>query len=83
MSPKTSPAARSTGTSGTPDGAATPGRITVLALVLLALALSLQNTGDTRVTLLVTEVTLPLWSALLATGAVGALCGAYLVRRRD
>ncbi|MEV6614372.1 DUF1049 domain-containing protein [Streptomyces sp. NPDC051051] len=82
MSPKTS---ESDGkTSGT-GGAPTPARITVLALALLALIFVFENTGATRIRLLVPEVTVtvPLWTAMLATGAVGALCGAYAVRRRD
>jgi uncharacterized integral membrane protein len=75
----------------TPDnGAATGGkgqlttltRTTVLALALLTLVFVFQNTGTVRIRLLGSDVTLPLWTALLATGLIGALCGAYAMKRR-
>ncbi|MFD5252453.1 DUF1049 domain-containing protein [Streptomyces bobili] len=85
MSPKTSESGGASG--GRTDGrggAPAPARITVLALVVLALIFIFENTGATRITLLVPEVTVtvPLWTAILATGAVGALCGAYAAKRR-
>ncbi|MFF9061390.1 DUF1049 domain-containing protein [Streptomyces sp. NPDC014882] len=82
MSQKTSESGGKTSGTG---GAPTPTRITVLALALLALIFIFENTGATRIRLLVPDmtVTVPLWTAMLATGAVGALCGAYAVRRRD
>ncbi|MET7473372.1 DUF1049 domain-containing protein [Streptomyces sp. NPDC005648] len=60
----------------------TPGRVTVLLLAVLALIFIFENTRATRIRLLIPEVTTPLWMALLATGAIGALCGAYFMRRR-
>ncbi|MEU8471297.1 hypothetical protein AB0F30_25910 [Streptomyces sp. NPDC029006] len=60
----------------------TPARMTVLALAVLALVFVFENTGTTRIRLFGPEVTLPLWTALLATGLIGGLCGAYLMRRR-
>jgi uncharacterized integral membrane protein len=60
----------------------TPTRMTVLAVAILTLVFVFQNTGPTRIRLLVSEVTMPLWTALLATGLIGALCGAYAVKRR-
>jgi uncharacterized integral membrane protein len=60
----------------------TPGRIAVLVLAALALIFIFENTRDTEIRLLIPEVTMPLWSALLATGVIGALCGAYFLNRR-
>ncbi|MEU5535721.1 LapA family protein [Streptomyces sp. NPDC020362] len=80
MSPKTSDGDTATGGRG---GLTAPARITVHALAVLALILVFENTGATRIRLLGPEVTMPLWTALLATGLIGALCGAYAVRRRD
>ncbi|MEU1400831.1 DUF1049 domain-containing protein [Streptomyces sp. NPDC005728] len=80
MSPKTSDGGNATGGRG---GLTTPARITVYALALLALIFVFENTGATRIRLLGPEVTMPLWTALLATGLIGALCGAYAMRRRD
>ncbi|MET9502081.1 DUF1049 domain-containing protein [Streptomyces sp. NPDC006259] len=85
MSPMTSESGgKSGGKTGGADGAQAPARITVLALTVLTLIFIFENTGATRIRLLVPEVTVtvPLWTAMLATGVVGALCGAYVVRRR-
>ncbi|MCX4742121.1 hypothetical protein [Streptomyces antibioticus] len=60
----------------------TPARITVLVLAVLTLIFIFQNTGKTTIRLLIPEVVMPLWAALLATALVGALCGAYFMRRR-
>ncbi|GAB7105597.1 hypothetical protein JCM4814A_39110 [Streptomyces phaeofaciens JCM 4814] len=60
----------------------TPARVTVLVLAVLTLIFIFQNTDDTEIRLLIPEVTMPLWAALLATALVGALCGAYFMRRR-
>lgn len=54
----------------------------MLLLGVLALIFIFENTRDTRIRLLVPEVTMPLWTALLATGLIGALCGAYFMGRR-
>lgn len=79
MSTKTSDSGEKTdGTGGGP----TPARITVLALAVLTVVFVFENTGATRIRLLVPEVTVPLWTALLATGVIGALCGAYFMKRR-
>ncbi|MFF0593782.1 DUF1049 domain-containing protein [Streptomyces antibioticus] len=60
----------------------TPARITVLVLAVLTLIFIFQNTGETTIRLLIPEVVMPLWAALLATALVGAICGAYFMRRR-
>lgn len=56
----------------------TPGRTVVLVLGALALVFVFENTRDVRIRLLVPEVTMPLWLALLATFVVGWLCGRFL-----
>ncbi|MFF7450396.1 MULTISPECIES: LapA family protein [unclassified Streptomyces] len=81
MSPKTSQSGTTTGEKG--GGAVTPARVAVLLLALLALVFIFENTRATRIRLLIPEVTMPLWMALLATGVIGALCGAYFMRRRS
>lgn len=81
MSPKTSTTSGTAGTSGA-RAAMTPGRIAVLVLAVLALIFIFENTEATRIRLLVPVVTVPLWTALLATGVVGALCGAYFAYSR-
>ncbi|MFF7948466.1 LapA family protein [Streptomyces griseorubiginosus] len=78
MSPKTA----ESGTTRGSGGAVTPARLAVLLLAALALTFVFENTRATRIRLLVPEVTMPLWTALLATGLIGALCGAYAMRRR-
>ncbi|WP_371668302.1 LapA family protein [Streptomyces sp. NBC_00289] len=79
MSPKTS---ESRSRTGDKRRRMTPARIAVLLLGVLALIFIFENTRDTRIRLLVPEVTMPLWTALLATGLIGALCGAYFMGRR-
>ena len=81
MSPKTSKKSKAS-ESGGRGAALTPGRIAVLVLAVLALIFIFENTRATRIRLLIPEVTMPLWMALLATGVIGALCGAYFVKRR-
>ncbi|MFE6822463.1 lipopolysaccharide assembly protein LapA domain-containing protein [Streptomyces sp. NPDC057690] len=81
MSPKTTKAPRSGGR----NEALTPGRIVVLALAVLTLVFIFQNTQPTEIRLLIPEVTVPLWTALLAMWIIGALCGvsfAYFRKRR-
>ncbi|MER5199025.1 LapA family protein [Streptomyces sp. NPDC002755] len=78
MSPKTSE-------SGRRNEALTPGRIVVLALAVLTLIFIFQNTRPTKIRLLIPEVTVPLWTALLAMWVIGLLCGAsfaYFRKRR-
>ncbi|PSM43113.1 DUF1049 domain-containing protein [Streptomyces dioscori] len=60
----------------------TPGRVAVVALAVLGLVFIFENTRATKIRLLIPEVTMPLWMALLATAVIGALCGAFFVRRR-
>ncbi|MEU4874565.1 MULTISPECIES: LapA family protein [Streptomyces] len=79
--PKSAQAAESGGRRGG-LGAATPGRIAVLVLAVLALVFVFGNTRATEIRLLVPVVTMPLWTALLATGLIGALCGAYFAYTR-
>ena len=82
MSPKTS---ERFGTHGRKQGwreLLTPGRVVVGVLAVLALVFVFQNTQSTEIQLLVTEVVMPLWMALLGTGLVGAVCGAFFMRRR-
>lgn len=80
MSPKTTTA--ESGAKKGVRGLLTPGRITVGVLAVLALVFIFENTRATKIRLLIPEVTMPLWTALLATAAVGAVCGAYFMRRR-
>lgn len=60
----------------------TPARIGVLTLAVLTLILIFENTSSTEIRLLIPVVTMPLWTALLATGLIGALCGAYAAHLR-
>ncbi|MFI9154417.1 DUF1049 domain-containing protein [Streptomyces sp. NPDC053367] len=60
----------------------TPARYVVLALAVLALIFIFQNNDSTEIRLLIPVVTMPLWVALLATGVIGVLVGAYFMRRR-
>ncbi|KAB1149837.1 LapA family protein [Streptomyces luteolifulvus] len=79
MSPKTS---RSDGKAGAKEWALTPARVGVLLLAVLTLIFIFENTDSTEIRLLIPLVTMPLWVALLATAAIGALCGAFFMRRR-
>lgn len=81
MSPSSSTGG-SKGGSGGGGGVVTPGRIAVLVIAVLTLVFIFENTHHTKIRILVPEVTMPLWVALLGTGLIGALCGAYFVRRR-
>ncbi|MCX4917947.1 LapA family protein [Streptomyces sp. NPDC060011] len=81
MSRKTTENAPTSGKS-TREGPMTPARIVVAVLGVLALIFIFENTRSTRIRLIVPEVTMPLWVALLATALIGALCGAYAMRRR-
>ncbi|MFF3644077.1 DUF1049 domain-containing protein [Streptomyces sp. NPDC002564] len=80
MSPNTSTGGSRSGGSG--GGLMTPGRVAVAAVVILTLVFIFENTRSTKIRLLIPEVTMPLWMALLGTGVIGALCGAYFMRRR-
>ncbi|WP_231626370.1 LapA family protein [Streptomyces apocyni] len=61
----------------------TPGRLTVAGLGILGLIFIFENTRHTKIRLLIPEVTMPLWAALLSTAVIGAVCGAYFVKRRQ
>ncbi|MEU9211627.1 DUF1049 domain-containing protein [Streptomyces sp. NPDC048415] len=81
MSPKTSQSAGASGGKSS-GGLLAPGRASVAALALLALIFVFENTRSTKIRLFIPEVTVPLWMALLGTGAIGGLCGAYARKRR-
>ncbi|MGH4029032.1 hypothetical protein ACQB60_08885 [Actinomycetota bacterium Odt1-20B] len=78
MSPNTSTGGSKSGS----DGLLTPGRVIVATIAVLTLVFIFENTRNTKIRLLIPEVSMPLWMALLGTGLIGALCGAYFVRRR-
>ncbi|MGW4159799.1 lipopolysaccharide assembly protein LapA domain-containing protein [Streptomyces sp. NPDC004788] len=63
-------------------GVVTPGRVAMAAVAVLTLVLIFENTRQVRVRLLIPEVSMPLYLALLATTLLGALCGFYLAARR-
>ncbi|MBH5337727.1 LapA family protein [Streptomyces pactum] len=66
----------------TARGFATPARIATLVIGVLALVFIFQNTRKVKIRLLVPEVTMPLWLALLGVWLIGILCGAFLFGRR-
>lgn len=82
MSPSTSSGGSKGSSSGGGGGVMTPSRIVVLVVAVLTLVFIFENTHHTKIRLLIPEVTMPLWVALLGTGLIGALCGAYFIRRR-
>lgn len=73
MSPKKS--------SGAGGDLFTPGRVTLAVLAVLALIFIFENTRHTKIRLLIPEVSVPLWMALLGMGVIGWLCGRFFVRR--
>ncbi|PCG84484.1 DUF1049 domain-containing protein [Streptomyces sp. WZ.A104] len=60
----------------------TPGRIAVSVLVVLVIVFICVNTKKVTIRVLIPEVTMPLWFALLAMFLIGGVCGGYLFRRR-
>ncbi|WP_049574278.1 LapA family protein [Streptomyces sp. SBT349] len=60
----------------------TPTRIVIAVAAVVTVLFIIGNTRRTKVRLLVPEVTMPLWLALLFTLVIGALCGMYLDRRK-
>jgi uncharacterized integral membrane protein len=58
----------------------TPRRIALLVLLVLALVFIFENTHHVRFRLIVPEVTMPLWLALLITFVAGGLCGLFARR---
>ncbi|WP_369232056.1 DUF1049 domain-containing protein [Streptomyces sp. R21] len=81
MSPKTSEKSGASGGKRLGE-VMTPGRIAVAALAVLALVFIFENTRSTKIRLLIPEVTMPLWMALLGTAIIGGLCGMYFMNRR-
>lgn len=76
-----SPKDVSSGT-GRGTGLFTPGRIAVAVLVVLVIVFICVNTNKVTIRVLIPEVTMPLWFALLAMFVAGGVCGGYLFRRR-
>ncbi|MER7347428.1 LapA family protein [Streptomyces aurantiacus] len=82
MSPKSSTGGQQSPSKGGVGALMTPGRVAVAVIALLTLVFIFENTRNTKIRLLIPEVTMPLWMALLGTGLIGALCGAFFVGRR-
>ncbi|MFE4454268.1 DUF1049 domain-containing protein [Streptomyces sp. NPDC056796] len=59
-----------------------PARIVVTLLAVLTIVFICVNTADVTIRVIIPKVTMPLWAALLGVFLAGALCGAYLFRRR-
>ncbi|MEX0167675.1 DUF1049 domain-containing protein [Streptomyces sp. LMG1-1-1.1] len=81
MSPKETPRASHGGTSRF-SGAFTPGRIAMIALAVLTLVFIFENTREVKIRLLIPEVTMPLYGALLTAAVLGGACGFYAAARR-
>ncbi|GHG31245.1 lipopolysaccharide assembly protein LapA domain-containing protein [Streptomyces filamentosus] len=62
-------------------GGVTPGRIAIAVVAVLLLVFIFENTREVKIRLLIPEVTMPLYLALLATALLGGLCGWYVARR--
>ncbi|GGY38070.1 lipopolysaccharide assembly protein LapA domain-containing protein [Streptomyces omiyaensis] len=77
MSPKDTTGTRR----GDRFGAVTPGRIGMAVVAVLLLVFIFENTRQVKVRLLIPEVTMPLYLALLGTALLGAACGWYAARR--
>ncbi|XIE80859.1 lipopolysaccharide assembly protein LapA domain-containing protein [Streptomyces sp. SBR177] len=75
---------KGTASTGTPraGGVFTPGRIAIGVVAILLLVFIFENTREVRIRLLIPEVTMPLYLALLATALLGAICGYYAAARR-
>ncbi|MFD9793553.1 lipopolysaccharide assembly protein LapA domain-containing protein [Streptomyces sp. NPDC059070] len=63
-------------------GALTPSRVAVVTIAVLALVFIFENTRQVKIRLLIPEVSMPLYLALLAVFVVGVICGGYFIRRR-
>ncbi|MFF0473212.1 DUF1049 domain-containing protein [Streptomyces sp. NPDC004284] len=81
MSPKHTPRTSGGGTSRF-AGAFTPGRIAMIAVVVLTLVFIFENTREVKIRLLIPEVTMALYVALLVAALLGAACGYYFAARR-
>ncbi|MEU5285128.1 LapA family protein [Streptomyces sp. CA-278952] len=68
--------------SGRGTGWLTPGRILVAVVVVLVAVFICVNTDKVTIRVLIPEVTMPLWFALLAMFLIGLGCGGYLFRRK-
>ncbi|MET9346199.1 lipopolysaccharide assembly protein LapA domain-containing protein [Streptomyces termitum] len=77
MSPKDTAGTRR----GDRFGGITPGRIGMAVVAVLLLVFIFENTRDVKIRLLIPEVTMPLYLALLGTALLGAACGWYAGRR--
>jgi uncharacterized integral membrane protein len=60
----------------------TPARIALTVVAVLGLVFIFENTRQTKIRVLIPEVVMPLWLALLVTAVIGFLCGGYLFGRR-
>ncbi|MEU8618465.1 DUF1049 domain-containing protein [Streptomyces sp. NPDC048623] len=63
-------------------GVITPGRVAIGVVAVLLLVFIFENTRQVRIRLLIPEVTMPLYLALLATTLLGGICGYYVAARR-
>ncbi|RBM20843.1 LapA family protein [Streptomyces sp. PT12] len=70
------------GTAGETETFWTTGRVVVAVIAGLTLWFVFANTRQTRIRLLIPEVTMPLWLALLFTLIIGGLAGRYLRHRK-
>jgi len=60
----------------------TPRQVVAIVLAVLALVVVVQNREDVTLTLLMVEVTMPLWVASLVLLLIGAVVGWLLSSRR-
>ncbi|MER5963912.1 DUF1049 domain-containing protein [Streptomyces sp. NPDC002057] len=60
----------------------TPGRIAMVAVAILTLVFIFENTRQVRIRILIPEVTMPVYVALLVTALLGGACGYSLAARR-
>ncbi|MFC8506587.1 LapA family protein [Streptomyces sp. NPDC057411] len=79
MSPKET---TSTGRPARTGGLVTPGRIAIAVVVVLLLVFIFENTRQVRIRLLIPEVSMPLYLALLGTTLIGGACGYLAAARR-
>ncbi|NBM21000.1 DUF1049 domain-containing protein [Streptomyces sp. GC420] len=67
---------------GRGGGYLTPGRIVAGVPAVLGIVFIAENTQDVRIRVIIREVVMPLWAALLVMGVIGLLCGIILFWRR-
>jgi uncharacterized integral membrane protein len=60
----------------------TPARVLLGIVAILTLVFIFENTRHTEIRVLIPEVTMPLWLALLVTAVIGFVCGGYVFGRR-